>query len=94
MFNYKEIGYIYKNKKGQYLVRVINRGFYDRTHYSLHFVDDIQDAMLFEHEIVYSESDIQYRTLFSEDIILGCEKIKVERHTQYLKPCEYKILED
>lgn len=94
MFDYKEVGYIYKNVKGEYLVRVINRGYFDKTHYALHFVKDIQSAMLFESKINFQSSEIEYRNLFSEELLNSCEVVKVERHVQYLKPHEFKVLEE
>ena len=93
MFNYKEVGLIYKNAEGKYLVRIVNRGYFDRTHYTLKFVDDIQYAMLFADVIDVDGSEIQYRTLFAKDLIESCEVVKVEVHTQYLRPREFKVLE-
>ena len=76
-------GFIYRNKKGEFLLRIINRGHFDEDHYVLKFVTVFEWACLFYSEIVLDENDrdsltkIKYRTLLSREVIADCVCKKV-----------------
>ena len=76
-------GFIYRNEKGEFLLRIINRGHFDEVHYVLKFVTVFEWACLFYSEIAIDENDrdsltkIKYRTLFSKEVIMDCTCEKV-----------------
>ena len=78
-------GFIYRNEKGESLLRIISRGHFDKDHYVLKFVTAFEWACLFYSEIAldgnYRDSltKIKYRTLFSKEVIADCvcEKVVV-----------------
>ena len=78
-------GFTYRNEKGEFLLRIINRGHFDEDHYVLKFVTAFEWGCLFYSEIVLDENDrdsltkIKYRTLFSREVIAdcACEKVVV-----------------
>ena len=78
-------GFIYRNEKGEFLLRIINRGQFDEDHYVLKFVTAFEWACLFYSEIILDENDrdsltkIKYRTLLSKEVITDCicEKVVV-----------------
>ena len=71
-------GFIYRNEKGEFLLRIINRGHFDEDHYILKFVTTFEWGCLFYSEIVIDDNDrdsltrIKYRTLFSKEVIADC----------------------
>ena len=71
-------GFIYQNEKGEFLLRIINRGHFDEDHYVLKFVAVFEWGCLFYSEIVIDDNDrdsltkIKYRTLFSKEVIADC----------------------
>ena len=71
-------GFIYRNEKCEFLLRIINRGHFDEDHYVLKFVTAFEWGCLFYSEIVLDENDrdsltkIKYRTLFSREVIADC----------------------
>ncbi len=78
-------GFIYRNEKGEFLLRIINRGHFDEDHYVLKFVTAFELGCLFYSEIALDENNrdsltkIKYRTLFSKEVIADCvcEKVVV-----------------
>lgn len=94
MYNYEELGFIYRNKEGKFLVRFINRGFFDTPHYIIKFVDSIEDATLFPDRLCLIDPPLKYRTLFAERIIKSCHVMKVKRWVRYLKETHVSILEE
>ena len=76
-------GFIYRNKKGEFLLRIINRGHFDEDHYVLKFVATFEWGCLLYSEIAIDENDrdsltkIKYRTLFSKEVIADCACEKV-----------------
>lgn len=69
-------GFIYKDKKGRYLSRHIERGYCDSTYYALNKHDDFRLCCLFVEPIDLTRG-LKYRTLFAEEIIADCECIEV-----------------
>lgn len=71
-------GFIYKTKDGKFLVRILNRGHFDETHYTLKAVSDFNWCCLLDNEIVIDGNDrdsltgIKYRTLCSKAVIADC----------------------
>lgn len=78
-------GFIYRNEKGEFLLRIINRGHFDEDHYVLKFVTVFEWGCLLHSEIVIDENNrdsltkIKYRTLFSKELMADCvcEKVVV-----------------
>ena len=78
-------GFIYRNEKGEFLLRIINRGHFDEGHYILKFVTTFEWGCLFHGEIVIDDNNrdsltkTKYRTLFSKEVIADCvcEKVVV-----------------
>ena len=76
-------GFTYRNKKGEFLLRIINRGHFDEDHYILKFVTAFEWGCLFYSEIALDGNDrdsltkIKYRTLFSKEVIADCIREKV-----------------
>ena len=76
-------GFIYRNEKGEFLLRIINNGHFDEDHYVLKFVTAFEWACLFYSEIALDGNDrdsltkIKYRTLFSKEVIADCIREKV-----------------
>ena len=71
-------GFIYRNEKGEFLLRIISRGHFDEDHYILKFVTVFEWGCLFYSEIILDENyrdsltKIKYRTLFSKEVIADC----------------------
>ena len=50
-------GFIYRNEKGEFLLRIINRGHFDEDHYVLKFVTVFEWGCLFYSKIAIDKND-------------------------------------
>lgn len=77
-------GFIYKTEDGKFLLRILNRGYFDAVHYVFKVVSEFSWACLLDSEIVIDKDNrdsvtgIKYRTIFSEDILSRCKCLSVE----------------
>ena len=63
-------GFIYRNEKGEFLLRIINRGHFDEGHYILKFVTTFEWGCLFHGEIVIDDNNrtIGLYTVYGDQI--------------------------
>lgn len=71
-------GFIYKTEDGEFLLRILNRGYFDAVHYVFKGVNEFSWACLLDGEIVIDKDNrdsvtgIKYRTMFSKEVVAGC----------------------